>query len=119
VDNQHKVIRNHLVTSAEVDGSQVFEQLLDGHNSSGEIWADSAYRDKAREQALAQANYRSRIHRKSTRGRPLNNREQQANRTPPKVRVRVEHVFAQQVNCLIRTIGKVRAEVKIGLMNQV
>ena len=33
------------------------------------------------------------------------------------MRARVEHVFAQQQQRLVRTIGKERAVVKIGLMN--
>ena len=49
----------------------------------------------------------------------MNEREQEANRKRSKVRARVEHVFAQQANRLIRTIGQARADVKIGLMNVV
>lgn len=119
VDNEHKVIRRFAVTSAEVHDSQVFEELLDETNSSGDVWADSAYRDQAREDTLAEANYRSKIHRKGSRKRPLNEREQEANRKRSRIRARVEHVFAQQADRLVRTIGKARAEVKIGLMNLV
>ncbi len=92
-----------------------FEELLDENNSNGSVWADSAYRSEERESALAGVNYRSHIHRKSTWKRPLNEREQEANRK--RLRVRVEHVFAQQANRLVRSIGQVRAAVKIGMMN--
>jgi IS5 family transposase len=119
VDRQHKVIRKYTVTSAEVHDSQVFEALLDEHNSSADVWADSAYRSAERETELSQARYRSHIHRKGTRGRPLNAREQEANRKRSTVRARVEHVFAQQANRLVRTIGLERAAVKIGMMNLV
>ena len=119
VDRQHKVIRRYAVTSAEQHDSQVFEELLDPGNSSGDVWADSAYRSALREALLRTANYRSRIHRKGSRGRALNAREKEANRKRSKVRARVEHVFAQQSNRLVRTIGQARAEVKIGLMNMV
>jgi hypothetical protein len=51
--------------------------------------------------------------------RPLNEREQAANRKRSNVRARVKHVFTQQADRLIRTIGKARAEIKIGLMNLV
>jgi IS5 family transposase len=119
VDRQHKVIRKYAVTSAEVHDSQVFEALLDEHNSSADVWADSAYRSAERETELSQARYRSHIHRKGTRGRPLNAREQEANRKRSTVRARVEHVFAQQANRLVRTIGLERAAVKIGMMNLV
>ncbi len=119
VDHKHKVIRSYAVTSAEVHDSQVFEELLDKNNTSGSVWADSAYRCAERENTLAKANYRSQIHRKATRKRPLNDREKKANHKRSKVRARVEHVFAQQTNRLIRTIGQTRAEVKIGMMNLV
>ncbi|MEW8481616.1 MAG: transposase [Candidatus Thiodiazotropha endolucinida] len=112
---------NSLVAVAINEGfkSCFFEELLDEKNSSGDVWADSAYRDQAREETLPAANYRSHIHRKGTRKWPLNEREQAANRKRSRVRARVEHVFAQQANRLIRTIGKSRAEVNIGMMNLV
>jgi len=117
IDRQNKVIRKYAVTSAAVHDSNLFERLLDETNTSGSVWADSAYRSAARQQALQEAGYRSHIHRKGTGKRPLNAREQEANRKRSKVRARVEHIFAQQSNRLVRTIGQTRAEVKIGLMN--
>ncbi|WP_241084943.1 hypothetical protein [Candidatus Vondammii sp. HM_W22] len=59
------------------------------HNSNGSAWADSAYGSAERESALPDANYRSHIHRKSTRKRPLNERGQEANRKRSRVRARV------------------------------
>ena len=119
VDRQHKVIRKYAVSSAEVHDSQVFEALLDEHNSSADVWADSAYRSAEREADLKQAGYRSHVHRKGARGRQLNARAQEANRKRSTIRARVEHVFAQQANRLVRTIGLERAVVKIGMMNLV
>lgn len=119
VDRQHKIIRRYTVTSAEVHDSQQFEALLDEHNSSRDVWADSAYRSTEMEKKLKERGYRSHVHRKGSRKRSLNSREQEANRKRSKVRARVEHVFAQQQDRLIRTIGKERAEVKIGFMNLV
>lgn len=89
------------------------------NNSSGDVWVDSAYRNKAREEALSKANYRNKIHRKGSRKRALSEREQSANRKRSKMRARVEHVFAFQADRLIRTIGKARTEVKIGMLNVV
>ena len=117
IDRAHKIIRRYVVTSAEVHDSQVLEELLDEENSSRDLWADSAYRSAEREQQLREQGYRSHIHRKGHRGRKLNVREQEANRKRSRVRARVEHVFAQQQQRLVRTIGKERAVVKIGLMN--
>ena len=49
----------------------------------------------------------------------MNAREKEAKPKRSKVRARVEHVFAQQSNHLVRTIGQARAEGKIGLMSMV
>nr|WP_241087362.1 transposase [Candidatus Vondammii sp. HM_W22] len=114
IDRKHKVIRKYAITSAEVD-----EELRGENNSNGSVWADSAYRSVKREAALTGVHYRSQIHRKSTRKRPLNKREQEANRKRSRVRARVEHVFAQQANRPVRSIGKVRPGMKIGMMNLV
>jgi IS5 family transposase len=113
------VIRKYAVSLAVVHDSQVFEVLLDDQNSSADVWADSAYRSAEREAELRQARYRSHVHRKGTRGQPLNARAREANRKRSTVRARVEHVFAQQANRLVRTIGLERAVVKIGMMNLV
>ncbi|WP_241086256.1 transposase [Candidatus Vondammii sp. HM_W22] len=82
IDRKHKVIHKYAITSAEVHDSQVFEERLDENNSNGSVWADSAYRSVER--------------------------EQEANRKRSRVRARVEHVFAQQANRLVRSIGQVR-----------
>ena len=117
VDRQHKIIRRFTVTSASVHDSQVMDELLDENNSSRALWADSAYRSAKRERELKDSGYRSHIHRKGSRKRALTEREQEANRKRSTVRSRVEHVFAQQQNRIVRTIGKERAAVKIGMMN--
>lgn len=119
VDRRHKIIRTFAVTSAQVHDSQVLAELLDESNTHRTVWADSAYRSAAHETLLKTAGYRSRIHRKGTRRRPLNAREQDANRKRSTVRARVEHVFAQQTQRLVRTVGKARATLKIALMNWV
>ncbi|WP_277400114.1 hypothetical protein [Candidatus Vondammii sp. HM_W22] len=38
----------------------------------------------------------------------MNEREQEANRKRSRVRARVEHVFAQQANRLVRSIGQAK-----------
>lgn len=48
VDRQHNIVRRYRVTVASVHDSQVFNELLDTHNSSKAIWADSAYRSQER-----------------------------------------------------------------------
>ena len=93
---------------------------LDRRNTSADVWADSAYRSKKQEESLLRSGYRSRIHTKGTRNKPLSKRAQRANTARSKVRCRVEHVFAAQEamgGMLVRTVGMARAKVKVGMMN--
>ena len=122
VDREHKLIRKWAVTDAAVNDSQMFEQILDPRNSSGEVWADAAYRSGASLKRIKKWGYREHVQRKGVRGRPLTAWEKQGNRTRARVRSRVEHVFGIQAmraagNLLVRTIGLARARCKIGLRN--
>ena len=120
VDVKYKLIRSYAVTDAALHDSNVFEQLL-ADNSSKDVWADSAYRSTERVERLAQDGFREHIQRKGSRNRPLTPREQEGNKTRSKVRSRIEHIFGVQAqragSLLLRTIGIVRARVKIGLRN--
>jgi len=120
IDNQNKIIRKYAVTDASVHDSNVFEELLDKSNTSKDVWADSAYRSKEKEEELKKKGYRSRIQRKGKRNKPLTQWEQQGNRTRSKIRSRVEHIFGAQCNYrikMISSIGIARAKMNIGLMN--
>ena len=121
VDAEHKIIRGYEVTAASVHDSQVFEELLVPAESNPDIYADSAYRSKETEKRLAQGNYKSHIHERAYRNKPLTDEEKETNRKRSQTRVRVEHVFGSQLqlagDLLIRTIGIVRAKTKIGLRN--
>jgi len=122
VDNKHKLIRSYEVTSAEVHDSQVFIELL-AENTSSDVWADSAYQSEDHEIALEAMGYRSHIHKKGKRNKPLSERQKKANTKKSKVRVRVEHVFGsitnEQGGLYSRVIGLARTTVKIGMMNVV
>jgi IS5 family transposase len=121
IGKEHKLIRRYAVIDASVHDSQMFEAVLDEETGDRSIWADLAYRSEAREEQLFEQGYKSRIHRKGTGRRKLNQQEQATNHRRSKIRARVEHVFGdqrtRQGNILVRTKGKVRAAVKIGLMN--
>lgn len=121
VDRDQKVIRRWSMTPASVHDSRVFDELLDGSNTSGDVWADSAYWSDKHEKLLATSGYRSHIHRKGMSGKPLTDRNKEANRKRSQIRARVEHVFGMQssfgVGKYIRTIGYARARIKIGMMN--
>ena len=120
--NDKKLIRKYKITDASVHDSNVFEELLDSSNSSKDLWADSAYRSQEKEAFLKEEGYRSKVQRKGYKNKPLTQREQQGNRTRSKVRSRVEHIFGAQNNLrkkAIRSIGLVRANTEIGMMNLV
>ncbi len=122
IDREHKLIRCWAVSDAALHDSQMFEQVLDECNTSGDVWADSAYRSAEALKLLKQCGYREHLQRKGVRGRPLTEWEKQGNRTRARVRARVEHVFGAQTmraagNLLVRTIGLARARCKIGLRN--
>lgn len=120
VDNAHKLVRKYVVTDASVHDSQPLAKLLDNGNTSRSVWADSAYRSETAEADLKAKGYRSRIHRKGARGKPLTAWEKQGNKTRSQTRCRVEHVFAwmaQWGGKAVRCIGFARAEVRIGFMN--
>jgi IS5 family transposase len=121
IDRRYKLLRRYAVTDAARHDSQEFDAVLDAANTSRDVWADSAYRSEATEAKLKEMRFRSRIHRKGHRNKPLTKRQQAANKTASKVRSRVEHVFGHAVSSmggkLVRTIGIVRAKAKIGLRN--
>lgn len=121
IDACHKLIRDYAVTDAAVHDSRVFSELLDEANSSRDVWADSAYRSEENRSELEQQRYREHLQRKGCRHKKLTDWEKQGNRTRSRIRCRIEHVFGIQAQMagtlLLRTIGKARAEVKIGLRN--
>ncbi len=109
------------MTDAARHDSQEFEAVLDPANTARDVRADSACRPEATGAKLQELRCRSRIHRKGRRNKTLTKREQAANKTAPKARSRVEHVFGHFVSSmggkLLRTIGIVRARAEIGLRN--
>lgn len=121
VDNKHKLIRTFAVTPASTHDSQLLGELVAANNSSGDVWADAAYQSEAAIEELVAAGYRPHIQRKGKRDHPLSPREQKGNHTRSRTRSRVEHIFGIQSqmagDLTIRTIGLMRAKVKIGLRN--
>ena len=121
VDKAHKLIRTWHATDASPHDSQRLDDILDAANTGKQVWADSAYRSAEIEARLRAKGYKSRIHRRAARNRPLSDKQEAANTTRSKVRARVEHVFGHQQNSMggkiVRTIGMVRARFKIGMMN--
>ena len=98
--------------------SPAVDQLLTCGNTGSGVWADAVYRSAEIETALKARKLTSHIHRK---GKPLTQQAQKINRSKFTVLVRVEHIFGAQANdmggTLVRTIGLVRAQAKIGIKN--
>jgi transposase, IS5 family len=121
IDVKHKLIRSYTVTSASVHDSNIFETLLDKHNTHKKVFADSAYRSKKSSQMLKDNGFCNRVHQAGSRWKKLSALEQQRNRIKSKTRARIEHVFGVQLkvarNVVIRAIGQVRAAALLGLRN--
>lgn len=121
VDRKHKVIRRYKVTDASVHDSQELDSILDPNNDSQATWADSAYRSEEQEARLKEKGCPSNIHERAYRNKPLTPEQDAANKERSRVRARVEHVFGHietaMNGCYVRTVGKARAEAKIGLEN--
>src|SRR5690606_19363042 len=120
IDRRHGFIRGWNVTSASAyDGAQL-RNVLDRGNTGSTVWADTAYRSKKNEAWLEKNGYRSDIHQKKPKGRPMSEATSRANGRRSKIRAFVEHVFAQQksrMGLFVRTIGMARAKTKIGMAN--
>ncbi|MCX7380946.1 MAG: IS5 family transposase [Alphaproteobacteria bacterium] len=121
MDQRHKLVRRYSVTDAARHDSGELEAVLDPDNTCSKVWADSAYRSAEIEENLAERGHKSCIHRRGARNHPLSARERQGNATRSRVRARVEHVFGHQATAmggkLVRTIGLVRAKMKVGMQN--
>ena len=93
--------------------SRHFDGLLHQGNTSQDVFGDSAYRSAANETTLKARGFRSRIHARAARGRPLSKVKAAANHAKSRIRARIEHVFGTQESApggrIVRTIGIVRA----------
>ena len=121
VDSKKKFIDDYCVTGANIHDSIAGKDLLTSQDKGQPLYGDSAYTGEAFEKAVRKAGMKNRIHEKSYRNNPLTQKQIDNNTKKSRVRVRVEHIFGFQHQStggvFIRTIGKVRAKVKIGLMN--
>lgn len=84
------------------------------------MWADTAYRSRRNEAAIAKRTLISMVHFRKPKGGPLPAHHAAANAARSTVRSAVEHVFAGQrhrMKLFVRTIGIARAKVKICMAN--
>jgi transposase, IS5 family len=121
IDRRHGFIRKWDVTDASRhDGRMLRRGLLDATNTGTSVWADSAYRSMANEAFMERHGFRSQVHHRKPKGRPMPPHIRRGNASRSRVRAAIEHVFAHQKGPMalcIRTIGIARARVKLGLAN--
>ena len=118
IDKKSKIIAVYKVTGAEVHDSQELKNLIE-EKKDKRIYGDSAYTGQEVQKCIPE-NVKNRIHEKGYRNRPLTKTQERNNAAKSRIRVRVEHVFArmhQFGGITIRTIGKARAGLQIGLLN--
>ena len=120
IDRGFGFLRRYTVThAAAYDGGQL-GAVLDRDNTASEVWADTAYRSAANLALLERRGLKPQFQRKKPGGKPMPAHLVRGNATRARVRSLVEHVFAAQ-NCrlglVVRTVGMMRARVKIGLAN--
>lgn len=121
-DNQLKLITQWSSTDASVHDSQEMDSVLRSAKQGGaSVHADSAYRSDQRQEQLKAGGYDSQIHERAYRNAPLTEQQKADNKEKSKTRARVEHVFGHMHTglggMLIRSVGKLRAKLNIGLMN--
>ena len=108
------------MTDAAAHDGHRLPELLNPDAFDSRVWADTAYRSQANEHAIAAAGRRSMVHFRKPRGRALPGPQQRANRARSTVRAKVEHPFAElkhRMRLFVRTVGRARATVKIGMAN--
>ena len=111
IDRKWRFVRGETCThAARYDGHEL-TSVLDATNSSKPVWADTAYRSAKNEAWLKAQGYRSNIHRKKPRGKPMAKHIRRGNATRSSIRACVEHVFGYEKGPMaitIRSIGQGR-----------
>ena len=95
-------------TASEHD-SPHFDEVLDEHNTSADVYADRGYPSAQRSEMLKALGYREHIQRKAKAGQPLSECQKGRNKRIAKTRARVEHPFAQMRHMggkFIRTMAR-------------
>jgi len=122
-DTKTKLIEDYIVTDASVHDSQAIEALLSEKDRGKPLYADSAYSGEEQQKVYKKKGVIDRVHEKGYRNKALTEKQKADNREKSRIRARVEHVFGFMENSMngstVRTIGIVRANAKIGMMNLV
>jgi len=120
-DKKRKIILNYEVTSAEVHDSRPMFDIVGKARKDGEpLWGDSAYRSADNEKEIKSRGFKSKIHEKGYRNKPLTEKQIERNTIKSRTRARVEHIFASiqwAKGQFLRCIGSERVNESIGMIN--
>ena len=120
IDRKWRFIRGETCShAARYDGHEL-ATVLDAANSSKAVWADTGYRSARNEAWLKSQGYRSHVHRKKPRGKPMAKHIRRGNATRSAIRACVEHVFGHEKGPMaltIRSIGQARAAGRMTMAN--
>lgn len=121
MDEKSKLILGYKITDASIHDSQPLEDLLSKKDKGQPLYGDSAYTGEEQESVIKKTGMINQVHEKGYKNRSLTKEQMKSNRKKSKFRARVEHVFGfmeiSMKKMYIHSIGKVRAEEIIGLMN--
>ncbi len=121
IDTKSKLIDKYEVTSASEHDSQELKNLLEEKDEGQPFHADSAYTGEEHEKTIEEVKMKNCVIEKGYKNKPLTDEQKATNKAKSKIRVRVEHVFGFIENSMngsfIRSIGMLRANANIGLMN--
>lgn len=105
-DADSKLVKDYIVTSANVHDSRALPKFVD--ESDNVLYADSAYSGKELQESLPET-AECRIHEKGYRNHPLTEEQLASNNEKSKVRVRIEHIFGYMTMSLhgvtVRSMG--------------
>ncbi|GHE72896.1 hypothetical protein GCM10019059_35610 [Camelimonas fluminis] len=94
IDRAHRFIRTWDASAANAHDGARLPALVSKANTGSGVWADTAYRSKRNEAFRGDGMFRSQIHRKKPKSRPMPAHNARANGKRSVVRPAVEHVFA-------------------------
>lgn len=101
--------------------SQPLGDLLSKKDKGQPLYGDSAYTGEEQEKTIKKTGMINQVHEKGYKNRPLTKKQMKSNHKKSKFRARVEHVFGfmevSMKRMYIHSIGKIRAQGIIGLMN--
>lgn len=93
--SKNKFIRKIATGTASEHDNTHFDDVLDEHNTSSDVYAGRGYPSAQRSQMLKALGYREHIQRKAKPDKALSECQQKRNKRIAKTRAQVEHPFAQ------------------------